>query len=56
LRIHAKAWRLPADPFGDLCVDLDHAELPPRMKPGPAVVRRLTVDPSGTGMTDADAV
>lgn len=55
-RDHAKAWGISADLFGDVRIDLDHPELPARMKPVLAFVRRLTVDPAGTGMADAQAV
>ena len=55
-RDHAKAWGMPADLFGDLRIELDHAEIPARMRPVLAFVRRLTVDPPGTGMADAQAV
>jgi uncharacterized peroxidase-related enzyme len=55
-RDHAKAWGIPANLFGDVRVHLDDPELPPRMAPVLAFVRRLTVDPAGTGPTDAQAV
>ncbi|TFL17510.1 carboxymuconolactone decarboxylase family protein [Jannaschia formosa] len=55
-RDHAKAWGIPEELFGDLRIDLDHPELPARMKPVLAFVRRLTVDPAGTGPADAQAV
>jgi len=32
-RDHAKAWGIPAGLFGDVRVDLDHPDLPDRMKP-----------------------
>lgn len=55
-RDHAKAWGIPAGLFGTLRIDLDHPDLSDRMKPVLAFVRRLTVDPAGTGMADAQAV
>jgi uncharacterized peroxidase-related enzyme len=55
-RDHATAWGVPKELFGDVRIDLDHPELPARMKPVLAFVRRLTVDPSGTGLADAQAV
>lgn len=55
-RDHARAWGIPAELFGSLQVELDHPELPARMRPVLAFVRRLTVDPAGTGMADAQAV
>lgn len=55
-RDHAKAWGVPADLFGDLSIDLDHTDMPARMKPVLAFERRLTVDPPGTDMADAQAV
>lgn len=55
-RDHALAWNIPAGLFGDVRINLDHPDLPERMKPVLAFVRRLTVDPAGTGMPDAQAV
>lgn len=55
-RDHAKAWGIPAEIFGNIQIDLDHPDLSERMRPVLAFVRRLTVDPAGTGMADAQAV
>lgn len=55
-RDHAKAWGIPAEVFGNVQIDLDHPIIDARLRPVLAFVRRLTVDPSGTGEGDAQAV
>ncbi len=55
-RDHAKAWGIPAEVFGNVQIDLDHPGIPERMRPVLAYSRRLTVDPAGVGMSDAQAV
>lgn len=55
-RDHAKAWGIPAEVFGNVQIDLDHSGISERMRPVLAYVRRLTVDPAGVGMADAQAV
>jgi len=55
-RDHAKAWGIPAEVFGNVQIDLDHPGIDARMRPVLRFVRRLTVDPAGTGEADAQAV
>lgn len=55
-RDHAKAWGIPAGVFGNVQIDIDHPDLSARMRAVLAFVRRLTVDPAGTGPNDAQAV
>lgn len=55
-RDHAKAWGVPAELFGNVQVDLDHPFIDARLRPVLAFVRRLTVDPAGTGESDAQAI
>lgn len=55
-RDHAKAWGVPAELFGNVQVDLDHPFIDARLRPVLAFVRRLTVDPPGTGEADAQAI
>jgi uncharacterized peroxidase-related enzyme len=55
-RDHAKAWGIPAEVFGNLQVDVEHAGVPERMRPILAFARRLTVDPAGCTVTDARAI
>ena len=55
-RDHAKAWGIPAEVFGEMQIDLDHPGITERMRSVLAFARRLTVDPPGTAMADAQAV
>lgn len=55
-RDHAKAWGIPDAVFGNVQIDLDHEGIPARMRPVLAFARRLTIDPAGTGIPDAQAV
>ena len=55
-RDHAMAWGIPAKVFGNVQIDLDHPIIDARLRPVLAFVRRLTVDPAGTGEADAQAV
>ena len=55
-RDHAKAWGIPGEVFGKVQIDLDHPAITARLRPVLAFVRRLTVDPAGTGPGDAEAV
>ena len=48
-RDHAKAWGVPIEVFGQVQIDLDHPFIDARLRPVLAFVRRLTVDPAGTG-------
>lgn len=55
-RDHAVAWHIPPGLFGEVRIDLDHPDMPARMRPVLAFVRRLTLDPSATGPDEAQAV
>lgn len=55
-RDHAKAWGIPAEIFGEMSIDLEHPGVAQRMRPVLSFARKLTVDPPGTAMTDAQAV
>jgi uncharacterized peroxidase-related enzyme len=55
-RDHARAWGIPAEVFGDVRIDIDHPGIPERMRPVLAFARRLTVDPPGTAVADAQVV
>lgn len=55
-RDHAKAWGVPVELFGNVQIDLDHPFIDDRLRPVLAFVRRLTVDPAGTGEADAQAI
>lgn len=55
-RDHAKAWGVPIEVFGQVQIDLDHPFIDARLRPVLTFVRRLTVDPAGTGSGDAQAV
>lgn len=55
-RDHAKAWGIPAEVFGNVQIDLDQPFIDARLRPVLAFVRRLTVDPAGTGEGDAQAI
>ena len=53
---HAKAWGIHPGIFADMKIDVDHPEMPDRMKPVLSYVRRLTRDPAGMTHADADAI
>lgn len=55
-KAHALAWEIPTSVFSEMRVETDHPDMPDRMRPVLDFVRRLTVDPHGTGMPDAQAV
>lgn len=55
-RDHAKAWGVPGDVFGRVQIDLDHPFIDARLRPVLSFVRRLTIDPAGTGQADAQAI
>lgn len=55
-RDHALARGIPAEVFGNMLIDLEHPGIPERMGAVLSYVRRLTKDPAGMTLADAEAV